>query len=163
MRLQDYGLASDPHDGYLDVPHTWYWIVHLSDGQKVFQDDGRPGVETASAWIRLAQCLHENSDIGITRFGVYFRNNSLFLPDNQAGYYFSKGFLQGVGAAYGLNYYVMGYLEASTHNSFDPVHIQWIKVPELLSINRYTRPIVDCPFPAMIVNPAGLTVPPTEL
>lgn len=158
MDVKDYGLASDPNDGFLDVPHTWFWQVQLSDGQVVFQDDGRPGIEPASAWIRLGNCLKQHPDIGIVRFGVYFRNNSHFLPDEKAGYYFSKGLLQGVGALNGLDYYVMGWLEHP-----DEVIFHWIKVPELLLINQYSKPLVECSFPTMILGPAGLTVPPLEL
>jgi len=163
MDVRDYGLATDLHDGFIDLVHSYYWRVTLSNGQMVFQDDGRPGLEISSAWIRLANCLRDNPQLGITRFGVYFASNSHFLPDGQEGYYFSKGTLQGLGASSSLDYYVMGWLEGPTHNQYDPVHFQWVKVPELIPIKTYNRPIVECPFPAMILNPSGLTVPPLEL
>ena len=31
------------------------WIVKLSNGETVYQDDGRPDVEPESAWLRLKQ------------------------------------------------------------------------------------------------------------
>ena len=29
------------------------WIAKLSNGETIYQDDGRPEVEPASAWLRL--------------------------------------------------------------------------------------------------------------
>ena len=37
------------------------WIVKLSNGETVYQDDGRPDVEPESAWLRLKQYCEDNN------------------------------------------------------------------------------------------------------
>ena len=152
INLKDYSLCNNIKETGLDIIHQWYWEVTLSDGQKVYQDDGLPGLAIPSAWIRLGNFIRDRADIAIARFGVYFRTNSYFLPDAKHAYYFSKGTLQGVGASSALHYYVMGYLEQP-----DTIHTLWIKVPELVPINQYTKPLVKCPSPMLISAPVGLT------
>jgi hypothetical protein len=147
---EEYGLCSNLKNSKIDRLNSWYWMIMLSNGTHIYQDDSN-----GSAWIKLGLFLKDNQTIGIQRFGVYFRSNSYFLPDEQLGYYFAKGVLQGVGAAQKMDYYIMGYCD-SRHNSYDPVYFQWIKVPELLPIKRFVKPIVECPSPMMINNPFGL-------
>lgn len=73
----------------------WYaeghtrWIVSLDNGQTVFQDDGRPGLEN-SAWLRLKEYC-ENNNLYITNMSIGFRSNRYNLEPNADGYYFAKG------------------------------------------------------------------------
>lgn len=144
--LKKYGLASDPNDGFLDIHHTWFWEVILSNGLTVFQDDGRHGIPQHSAWIRLYNYVSENN-VSINSFRVRFRTNSYNMPDKQRGYYFSKGFLQGAGASVGLEYYVLGFVTG------DNVYFSWLRVPELIIINTYVKPVTECVPPYLILNP----------
>ena len=69
------------------------WFAELSNGEKVLQDDGRPGVKPSSAWIRLVDYCNEN-DLYVTK--LYFSNgDGLTYPfddeDGLEGAYFMKG------------------------------------------------------------------------
>ena len=108
------------------------WIVELSNGLTVYQDDGRPGLEPASAWIRLKSYLQEYSLVKIEKFRIEFRSHIEYLPDRQEGYYFSLG----VGATWG----------GSTDRHFntgilvgDEIRIITWKVPELIVFSTETR------------------------
>ena len=65
------------------------WVVDLSDGRTIFQDDEREGEIVSSAWIRLKEDLKETENI-ISRMRLRYWDNIVFLPDNADGYYFSK-------------------------------------------------------------------------
>lgn len=73
----------------------WYaegnvrWIVSLNNGQVVFQDEGRPGLEN-SAWLRLKNYC-ESNNLYITGMSIGFRSNRYNLESNADGYYFAKG------------------------------------------------------------------------
>jgi hypothetical protein len=63
------------------------WVVKLSDGTEVFQDDDFHGKE--SAWIRLSEYCKEKS-LDIVSMDVRFRKIVCKLPDNADGYFFCK-------------------------------------------------------------------------
>ena len=71
------------------------WIVTLNTGRKIFQDDGRPGEDEPSAWIRLKQYLDDNKHLYIDsislKFGSHIINN--FIPPNVPAIYFSKAII----------------------------------------------------------------------
>lgn len=66
------------------------WVAVLSDGRKVFQDDNRPDVFPASAWLRLKEYCEKTGN-KIVKMHIQFRTHVVSLPDDAPGYYFSKG------------------------------------------------------------------------
>ena len=68
------------------------WIVTLSDGRKVYQDDGRPGTQTSS-WLRLRTFLDKNPEISIVSMTISFRDNILDVGNDAEGYFFVKSVL----------------------------------------------------------------------
>ena len=113
------------------------WFVILSDGMTIFQDDGRPGLEQACAWIRLQEYLRENPGLKINKFGIKFRSHTEFLPDNCDGYYFSNGILKAMQSEESREYKILGYIEDRQ------IICRWYAVPELVIINTTVKPLKD--------------------
>tara|TARA_R110002020_G_scaffold406830_1_gene616979 strand:- start:739 stop:1191 length:453 start_codon:yes stop_codon:yes gene_type:complete len=66
------------------------WIVTLSNGETVYQDDDRPEVEPASAWLRLKTYCQEN-DLHIESMKIKNRSNVVETNAGADGYFFCKG------------------------------------------------------------------------
>jgi len=101
------------------------WVVTLSSGLVVFQDDFRPGIEPHSAWERLYHYCHANDDY-ISKMIVRFRSNVQSLPENADGYYFSKGVRAGIYAVRTLHLFFTGTLNNGL------LEVQCWKVPEMI-------------------------------
>jgi hypothetical protein len=89
---------------------TAVWFAELSNGEKVFQDDDRPGVNPPSAWVRLVDYCKTN-DVYITRF--YLSNgDGLIYPfedeEGLEGAYFAKGISGDMFSAETTHSYVFG-------------------------------------------------------
>lgn len=113
-----------------------HWVAELSNGQLVYQDDGRPN-STNSAWDRLARYLTTNN-LKIRDLWLKFRSNELrFLPSNADGYYFCKAAAAFLGST-GFFSYNMGYL---TNNK---VVVYSYRVPELICYLTEEREISEC-------------------
>ena len=107
------------------------WIVKLSNGETIFQDDYRPGLGQHSAWIRLGDYCQDHS-LKIVGMRLEFRSNKVKLPDNAEGYFFTKA----AGAWIGLptdNKYGIGVLKDGE------VTITFHLVPELISSGTDVR------------------------
>lgn len=66
------------------------WVVDLDNGQRIYGDDDRPGVEPASAWKRLRAYCYENG-ICITHMYFQFRSHIVEAAQPFApGYFFSR-------------------------------------------------------------------------
>ena len=118
------------------------WGATLSDGQIIYQDDSH-----GSGWIRLSEYITANPSIKIIGLSVHRDSTSQYLPTQQSAYYFSKGIIS-VLQGNSIEYYVLGWLPpASIEMKFI-----WLKTPELVVINQYTRPLVDCLPPSLILN-----------
>lgn len=66
------------------------WTAALSNGETVYMDDNRPGLEEPSAWLRLKKYCRDNN-IYIVEFWLQFRSNRILVePRNAEGYYFVK-------------------------------------------------------------------------
>lgn len=103
-----------------------HWFVDLTNGERVWQDDYRPGVNPPQAWLRLGQYVKENN-LNILRMCLRFRSHLEFpLPDNALGYFFSKAAL----AFYGENDTIQMFLIG--HYDGEVVHVQAWRTPELL-------------------------------
>ena len=66
------------------------WIATLSNGETIYQDDDRPNIEPASAWVRLKQYCEENS-FHITNLKVRNRTHIEEVGSGHDGYFFCKG------------------------------------------------------------------------
>lgn len=85
------------------------WQVRLSDGRIVTMDDGRPGEEIPSAWIRLGLFIRETG-LRITKMWLKFRGRieSCGLPENADAYFFARSIITDM-AGNQANFYVVGY------------------------------------------------------
>ena len=110
------------------------WEVQLSNGEHVFQDDGRPGVDPASAWLRLYDycCKH---NVYIKDMLIGFRSNTYSLPSNMDGYFFSKGAIGVFGGTKTISIFFVGILK---NNILEVT--RW-KVPEMLKEETEIRDI----------------------
>lgn len=110
------------------------WRVLLSNGETIVQDDGRPGGEPPSAWLRLGDYVRENG-LSIRKLWLQFRSNKQeqILPEDAEGYFFSKGILGSFNGGSSRHYYVLGYL------SENRLYLTQIAVPELLVMEKEER------------------------
>ena len=146
-------------DGY--VLDRWHWEVRLNNGEVVYQDDYRPGLEPM-AWRRLkAYC--QSRRLFITRLILRFRSHvETPLPDNQMGYLFMHSSLgiAGItprsrdGITGTLGFCLVGYIDRADGK----LRVHCWKVPELLRAQfleghlEEIRP-VDPNHPAQILMP----------
>lgn len=110
------------------------WIVWLNSGLAVFQDDGKPGVEEYSAWIRLRNYCQETGDY-IVGMMIRFRSNTHSLPENADGYYFGKGARGSFELPKTHQLFYVGTLQN------DVLNVECWKVPEMLYEYTEQRPI----------------------
>ena len=84
------------------------WTADLSDGTTVYMDDGRPGVQPESAWLRLREHINTNS-LRINAIWLQFRSHRFQVgwPDAE-GYYFAKWIQQTWGDAHATHGFVFG-------------------------------------------------------
>lgn len=117
--------------------HSTRWVVELSNGETVWQDDGRPGIED-SAWIRLKNYC-EYHGLSIKNLRLQFRNN---MPDvlYQGGdFFFSKlvraHFISNKGMADNKYFYLIGVTDGDTVK-IDKWLIPALVMQETLERNR---------------------------
>lgn len=120
--------------------HSTRWIVELSNGETVWQDDGRPGMEE-SAWVRLKNYCEAN-DLKIKNLKLKFRNNMPDVVYEGGDFFFSKllraSFISSKGTAKNDHFYLIGVTEG------DKVHIDKWLVPALVVEESFERDRVDC-------------------
>ena len=122
------------------------WIALLSNGEKVYQYDGRPNLEDYSAWIRLRSYLKETK-LKITSLYFRFRSNIVYLlPENAEGYYFSNGVIGQLSSDFSINLFVCGEINGNI------ARIRNIKIPELLVMSEEDRIIEDFSINPIIMN-----------
>ncbi len=112
------------------------WIVKLSNGEYIYQDDNRPGIQPNSAWVRLKQYCEKNN-LKIVSFDIEFRSNKIEFPRNADGYFFSRA----IGAWLGESsneQFAVGVIDKNQ------VHIQYFQIPELYLIREDKRDINKC-------------------
>jgi hypothetical protein len=120
-------------DGYIYelFEFTTRWVVTLSNGERVFQDDNRPGIEQPSAWIRLGQYVQANK-LSITDMKIQFRSTIIPVNDGPVdGFFFSKSVLGSPGMDKTLDFYIAGTLKNGILTTksyqipeFDPTHAE---------------------------------------
>lgn len=113
------------------------WIAHLSNGERIIQDDGRPGVNPPQAWLRLKEYCRQNS-LSVVNLTLQFRSHhEAPLPANAEAYYF----INKVAAVYGgptLGFFLVGALTED-----GKLRVQHWKVPELVYFGEETRKLED--------------------
>lgn len=109
------------------------WIVTLSDGRKVYQDDDRPGVFPNSAWVRLGTFLENTPELSIVGMSIGFRDHIIQVGDNADGYYFVKSACGSPGSEVTLGFYVVGTLSNGI------LSVQSWKIPEIILTYEETR------------------------
>ena len=108
------------------------WFVKLSNGETVYQDDGRPDVEPNSAWLRLKEyCAEKN--LRIEEMYLQFRSHVEPIGTGHDGYYFCKGASGFLFSEETLHSFVVGTL------SGDTLSIRHYKTPELTVLQTDTR------------------------
>lgn len=126
------------HDGYVEELQVdrgeAVWRAELSDGTVATMDDGRPGCEPRSAWLRLAAHC-EDRGLSVVKLWLEFRSNAArdILPERADGYFFSKCVLGMFNAADTLSFYLVGSLHQGK------LVVQRWKVPELLLLDVEER------------------------
>ena len=122
------------------------WVAHLSDGTSVVQDDGRPGLEDESGWIRLAKYLYIN-DLRITSVDLQFRTQMIknILSAEADGYFFCKSLSASLNTDERYAFYILGYIKGEV------IYTQKWLVPLLIMVEDGTRP-VDWGHPCVILN-----------
>ena len=78
-------------DAYIRVyaDNNPLWIATLSNGETIYQDDGRPNIKPSSAWSRLKSYCEIN-DVHITNIKLRNRTNVVDVGSNHDGYFFCK-------------------------------------------------------------------------
>jgi hypothetical protein len=121
------------------------WVVVLSDGQTVYEDDDRPGIDEPSAWKRLKIYCSENS-VNIVEMWLQFRSNRVMIePRNANGYFLIKSAYGIWGDTETFHAYIVGILIDGVVQT-----VKW-KVPELISMESETR-YVDLASPSLILR-----------
>lgn len=127
-------LCREPNDPFLE--EKTIWIADLSNGERIYQDDGRG--EPESAWLRLREYLQKEK-LRITAFELRFRSNSVRIPINGRGCLFSKAVGKDWGSELQDNFYVVG-----DFVSVDNIYCRWLRVPELIEFNTNLKNVADC-------------------
>lgn len=131
--------VSTTEDGFLlDLyERQTRWVVELNNGERVYQDDNRPGMDPPQAWLRLKNYCESNG-LKITGMWIQFRTNIVELPKNALGYFFSKG-VSGI-----------AFSEDSTYETYnvgtligDRVHCITYRCPELIIERDRLRELDD--------------------
>ena len=112
------------------------WVVDLSSGETIFQDDARDGCDPSSAWLRLSSYVEENN-LQINRMRLRYWDHLVFLPDNADGYYFSKGASYDSVSGVAGDFYNAGILDD------EKILINKYTIPELLRVGQEKTMSVD--------------------
>jgi hypothetical protein len=110
------------------------WIVTLSNGDTIYCDDTRPGIEPVSSWVRLRNYLNETK-LRIVNMYIRFRSNTVGIEPNCDGYFFCRCARGWYGDSKTLEYFLIGTLK----NDILTVE-KWL-VPELIFEEREVRDV----------------------
>lgn len=131
-------LVSKEEDQWLQdrFENECRWIAILANGERIIQDDYRPGVTPESAWLRLKRyCLIEKTYI--VNMYLQFRSHIEHVPANQNGYYFCRAVL---GSPFDKNIHMYN---VGTTNGGDVHVVKW-RTPELIQFGDEIRPLEEC-------------------
>lgn len=156
------------YDSYLQDQDKAVWIAELSDGTRVFCDDGRYG-ETDIAWARLREYLKDyvpslvsneyfiptesfshkdlldSKVLKIAKLFIKFRSHTELVAErteNTVGFYFGRAVAAWVSQPT-INYMVVGVVQKSEQGEL--VHTTKWRVPEIIEDEKDTRDPEDYP------------------
>lgn len=110
------------------------WIAHLSNGERVYQDDGRPEMEPPQAWLRLKDYCRQNK-VDVVNLTLQFRSHhEAPLPANAKGYYFINKIVK-VQLMPCIEFLLIGYVIDGK------IKVQHWKIPELICFGEDEREI----------------------
>ena len=130
-----------------DDRKTAVWKAKLSDGRVVYMDDGRPGMEPSSAWLRLRR-LVEETGVRVVGLSLQFRSHQQenILPADAEGYFFRKSALGFPTGTDTIESYLVGHLTEGR------LFVQRWRVPELVMVEEQERDPAEA-RESLIVNP----------
>jgi hypothetical protein len=121
------------------------WLAHLSNGEIIYQDDGREGEEPSQAWLRLSNYCEYNK-LYIKNLTLQFRSHhEAPLPANAKGYYFIN-MITAVQGGPMFDFFIVGHMTEP-----NKVIAQYWKIPELLFCGEEER-FVSITDPSLIIN-----------
>lgn len=130
-------------DDFIRDKDKAYWIATLSNGEQIFEDDERPGLERVS-WFRLKEYCQANN-LSIVKIEIRFRSSSylkVFDCDNSDGVFFCRqvlgvsGLTNSDNVARSIDYYLFGIVNGNS------IEISKCIVPELLIEEHETREVL---------------------
>ncbi len=111
------------------------WVIDLSNAERIYQDDDRPGVYPRSAWERLRLYCYENK-VFIVNMYLQFRSNVVnCLPTNAPAYFFSHQVIGVFGSDITIGCYLVGHVNENS----ETVRVQQWKTPELILLGEEDR------------------------
>lgn len=129
------------YDSYLHEIDTTVLVITLSDGTKVYSDDGRYG-EFDKAWLRLATHLKETA-LQIESISIKFRSHvevAATRNPNTVGFFYTQGAACWIGQPT-AKYFIVGTVEKSGDSNVIKSS-KW-RVPEVIKEEDETREIVN--------------------
>ena len=110
------------------------WRAELADGSVVVMDDGRPGLEPRSAWLRLRARVLAGGP-RVRRLWAGFRSNQHrgILPADADGYFFAKAVLGSPDEPETLSFFLLGALAGGV------LTVQKWQVPEMVLVSVEER------------------------
>ena len=103
------------------------WVAKLSDGTIVYQDDGRPGLDQPSAWLRMKGYVEKN-DLHIEELSIKFRSHVEKIRSGEY-YHFSKAIACMVGESY-EDYFIFSTLRSGKLTRV------WYMIPHIIITNK---------------------------
>jgi hypothetical protein len=117
------------------VRDSMRWVVLLSNGETIFEDDNRQGMDPPSAWKRLKAYCGANG-LHVVEMWLQFRSNRVMVePRDADGYFLVKSVYGFWGDADTHHAYIAGALVDGI------VHATKWKVPELTAIEDQVREV----------------------
>lgn len=112
-----------------------FWTIELTNGQTIYQDDDRPGLEK-SAWLRARKYIYDNK-LEISKVKFRFAGYEHIVYDTEkdltyCGFYFAKGLSALLSAENSREwkFYVAG-----------KVHL--VESEPVISVERYEIPMLE--------------------
>jgi hypothetical protein len=131
-------------DSFLEDKSVWF--VDLSNGERIWMDDDRPGVFPRSAWLRLRMYLEE-VQANISIFYIKFRSHlESPVSNNAPGYFFCHKLLANLGDDDIMKSFLIGEFDGKG------VAIQEWKTPELIQTDVEYRPLEKVRKECLILN-----------
>ena len=121
------------------------WIAELSNGETVYQDDGRPNAEPESGWLRMKQYCEENN-LHIESMKVRNRSHVEDIGSGYDGYFFCKGAGALLFQDLTVHTFNIGHVENGK------LYVRTWRLPELIPERFEERSLYDAPYECLITK-----------